>query len=344
MPEVILDSVENKNRIGDTVNSFLKEEARLKLVSPYISETEIFSKNKQIKSFKIICNARSSSTNPYLLRKLLERGIEIKSRKDIHAKTYIFKDKAIISSANATFNGLDIGTIEAASVVDSERDISNLNSWFNSLWDHKCTENVSDFSDAEWIKLEAAWNIRSKKSKHNLIDLINTKSIPEDYIFCFWHKTKDAPAKNKIADTSAEQGIVELPENIEKWDYWIEGDSNEVDKESIDKILENYYSKVCINFRTDSWPASKVYKTELFPSRLLDKTISHKFRNKTLLISLYRTDNINLPFNIDNSAIELINNSISRNKKAWDKFYETEDGKSGYCTAKQLYKLVKLTA
>lgn len=341
MSKVILDSVENRNLIGGTVNSFLEDVTSLKLVSAYISEAEIFSEDKEINFFKIICNARSHSTNPYLLRSILERGVEIKSRKDIHAKVYIFKDKAIISSANATPNGLGIGTIEAASVVDSGNDINNLNIWFKSLWDHESTENVRDFADDEWRELESAWNLRNKNSKPDLIDLINTQSIPENYIFCFWHKVKDAPAKSKVADTSAKQGIVELPDNIENWDYWIEGCSNELDKKSIDKILGNNYSKVCINFLSDSWPASKIYKKEYFPSRMLDKTISHEFRNKTLLLSLYRTDNIKLPFNIDSGAIDLINSSISRNKKVWKDFHNTKSGRSGYCTAKQLYKLVR---
>ncbi len=342
MSEVILDSIENRNRIGEKVKSYLEDEINFKLVSAYISDAEIFSDIQKFLSFKIICNARSSSTNPYLLRNLLKkRGVEIKSRKDIHAKTYIFRDKAIITSANATPNGLGLGTIEAASLIDSDKGINGLNEWFELLWNHDNTENVRNFIEEEWKELESAWNIKNKNTKPNLIDLINTQSIPENYIFCFWHRVNDAPAKNKVANASIEQGVVELPENIENWDYWIEGDSDEIDKEAIDQLLAEHYSKICINIRSDSWPASKIYKTEKFPSRLLDKTISYKFRNKTILLSLYRTDNIKLPFNVDNSAIELINNSITYNKKSWEKFLETKYGKSGYCTAKQLYKLVQ---
>lgn len=343
MSKIILDSPDNRNNIGTKIKQLWVGGKDCKIVSAYVSDDDIFHCVNKIDSLEMICNARTSSTNPYTLQSLLKnKNIEIRSRNDIHAKAYIFDKNAIITSANATPNGLGVGTIEAASLVNSKNAIADINSWFYSLWNHSGTEDLRGLTKNEWKVLEASWNLKNLNNKTiNLIDLINSESIPDDIIFCFWHETEENPDKDRVASASRKQGVVELPENIEDWDFLIEGGVDEVNKNKIDKLLKKHYSKICINIKTDTWPASKIYKRETFPSRFLDRTIEYAYRKNQIILSLYRTDNIKLPFVVDKESIALINSSLSFNRAAWKSYRKTEGGKCAYCTPRQLYKLVK---
>lgn len=342
MTKVIFDNTENRDNIGRVINSFFNEEKSCQIISAYLSENDILNDPDKIRSMKIICNARSSSTNPYILNSLLKnKNIDIKSRSDIHAKVYIFQNKVLISSANATPNGLGSGTLEAASLVESKDAVDKTHSWYESLWNDKGSENVRDFSESDWEKLKSAWNIKNGRNKlPMLIDLINTKSIPENVVFGFWHQVSDGPSKDKVSKASSKDGLIELPERIEDWDYWIEGNASEVSQESLNKTLNKHYSSVCINLKANDWPATKIYKTGHYSSRMLDRSLSYRFRNNNLLLSLYRTDKSKMPFKIDSESIDLINTSILNNPQEWRKYQKSKDGMFGYCSAEQLYKLV----
>jgi len=343
MSKVILDHTRARDLIGKKVTSLIVEANECEIVSAYISECDIFNDYENLKSLKIICNARSSSTNPFTLLSLLgNERIEVRSRSDIHAKVYIFPDCILITSANATPNGLGIGTIEAAALVTSEGEIDKTKDWFLSLWNDKGTEVVREFTKGEWDKLKSQWRISNNRNKRpKLIDLINTRSIPKNTTFCFWCEVNDAPSKEKVYTASSRQGVVELPDNIDKWDYWIEGSLDEIDIKSVNDFLKRQYSNICVNIKANVFPPTKVYKTEAFSSKVLDKAISYKYRRNKLLLTLYRTDSVKLPFDVDSEAIKLINDSLKYNKKAWEKHYKSAHGKLGYCTPEDLYSLVE---
>ena len=157
MDKVILDDTENRDNIGNQIKFSFEKEPNCNIVSAYVSDSVIFNDVNNIKSLKLICNARSPSTNPRVLRNLLiNTGIDIRSRRDIHAKVYLFKDKAIIGSANATRNGLGVGTIEAASLTESKDIIQELSNWFNTLWENSESEDIRGFTENEWDTLQSA--------------------------------------------------------------------------------------------------------------------------------------------------------------------------------------------
>jgi hypothetical protein len=95
-----------------------------------------------------------------------------------------------------------------------------------------------------------------------------------------------------------------------------------------------------INLKTDP-EINKIYQIDSFPSRLLDTPITLKWEGKTLLLSLYRKDNINSNIIIDKNTTALLNISRKKNEKAWIKYLASDDGKFGFCSKEQLYKLVK---
>ncbi len=66
---------------------------------------------------RIICDLTSGGTNPQVVRDFLERCKDkVKHLDSLHAKVYVGKNAAIVTSANASINGLgfegnDTGTL-----------------------------------------------------------------------------------------------------------------------------------------------------------------------------------------------------------------------------------------
>jgi len=343
--EIILDSIINKDKIGQAIIASMKEcQGAVNIVSPYVSETNLFDLLKMGSPLRLVCDARSPACNPEVLEKLLEMKVEIRSRRDIHAKVYIFESEAYVTSANATPNGLGHGMIEACTKVGDKKSLFELNEWFENIWSEKDTENVADFSDHEWNTLKANWKLKPKNGKTkkpNLSDLIYSKKLPTNIVFLFWHQTDKAPEQKDVLAKTPQDSIIELPESMKDWDFFIESEDSNGQFNLLKDILKNYYGSLCINIKTNSYPIETAYAVEAVASRLLDKPIRFQFEGEKLILSLYRTDNVNLPFKVDGDAIKLINKSIKENRDIWEKYFETDEGRFGYCSVEALYGLVE---
>lgn len=55
---------------------------------------------------RIICNLKSGGTNPYVLENFPRD--KVKQHDHLHAKVYIGEDKVVVTSANASANGLGL--------------------------------------------------------------------------------------------------------------------------------------------------------------------------------------------------------------------------------------------
>lgn len=346
--KLLFDHPNCKNIIGNELENIVKSGVKKSyIISPYISKINKFINMSKIDNIKIICNAKSSSCNPFTVHDLLQQNnVEIKSRNDIHAKMYLFDNTALISSANATQNGLGDGTIEVASQTTDESAINEIKLWFNTLWQDSQSENVSDYDDETWETLKSNWLLqnRSKKSKPSLYDLTITKKLPHNISFIFWNEDDSTPEQSIVEEQAEKIKTVELPQNAENWDFWIEEEDAKINDKSLynelEGVLKKYYNQTMISLRTHE-NTSRVYKADNFACKLLDKPIWLEWGNKILLLSLYRTDNINIDFEVDSKFIKLLNQSKKTNPKIWEKYRNTVDGTYGYCSQKQLYKLVK---
>jgi hypothetical protein len=234
--KLFFDELNNKDMIGKAISLMANKKIKsFCIVSPYISKINELIDLSNTNRIQIICNARSNSCNPFTLNELSQkRNIQIKTRNDIHAKVYLLDNTAFITSANATPNGLSTGTIEAAVEITDLNSIKKIQSWFHSLWNDLRSEDIANFSDETWRKLQSNWVLATKKNndKPSLYDLMVTESIPENVAFAFWNENGKAPEKSKVAQHA-------------------EGDN--------------------------------------------------------VLLSLYRTDNVNYGFTVDTKSIELIN-------------------------------------
>lgn len=349
MAKVILDNTIERNCIGSIIADESKKDRNdsISIISPYISEVDKLMNFRNTKNIRFICNANSNSCNPYTLEILINKyHAKVRTRNDIHAKMYIFKNSIFITSANATPNGIGLGTIEAAVKISNTEIIADTRKWFEQLWEDNGTRDVREFSSGKWAKLKANWKINNRRSnsKPSLYDLIITKRIPDNVSFMFWHDVKNAPKKERVAKVASDNNMVELPKNINNWDYWMEGeldDSDDKKYEILEKILKKYYNQIMINIKVNDWPFNKAFFEDNFPSRLLDIPITLKWNKKLRLLSLYRLDNINPEFNFDNKVVKLINISIVENKYKWEKYFSSDEGRYGYCSNKRFYELVE---
>jgi len=190
MNNLILDDLLVRNKVGTAIVEELESKCgkSIQIISPYISDIERLVHIENCQKIQFICDAYSNSCNPYTLESLISKSyIEISTRSDIHAKIYIFNNSAFITSANATPNGIGIGTLEAAVKITEEDQLKEVNDWFEQLWVDSNTDDVKKFSTETWEKLKANWKIRNRKnnSKISLYDLIITKRIPADVSFTF---------------------------------------------------------------------------------------------------------------------------------------------------------------
>ncbi len=352
MAKLILDNTIERNCIGSSIVDELKENHSdsISIISPYISEVDKLLNFSNTKNIRFICNANSNSCNPFTLETLINtHHAEIRTRNDIHAKVYIFDNSLYITSANATPNGIGIGTIEAAVKISNKKIITDIKMWFKQLWEDGGSKDVKDFSSETWARLKANWKINNRRSnsKLSLYDLIITKKIPKNVSFAFWCDVEDAPNKERVAKVATDNNLVELPKDINSWDYWIEGefddknDKYNQEYKILEKILNKYYSQIMINIKVNDWPFNKAFLKDNFLSRLLDTPITLKWDKQFLLLALYRMDNINPEFNFDKNVIKLINKSRVVNKDKWKKFFSTKEGRYGYCSNKKLYELVE---
>jgi len=134
--------------------------------------------------FRIICNLKSGGTNPFIFDKIPHAMVRQNDK--LHAKVYIGTDRAVVSSANASANGLGLEGSEQTSWIEAGVEttaLDHLGGWFENLWGDPSTRAISD-DDIKAAK--KAWKIR-QAGKPPLIDLndveIGSASLP----LLWWH-------------------------------------------------------------------------------------------------------------------------------------------------------------
>lgn len=134
-----------------------------------------------VRNAKIICNLSMGGTNPAQIDLLMKgRRFEIKQCDNLHAKVYI-GEKVVITSANASVNGLGVEGTEAGTWIEAGVSLSEIGilvPWFDALWD-RCREiTPDDIKSAKDI-----WDRRRRASvvpaAHNLLEAL--RKSPSDY-------------------------------------------------------------------------------------------------------------------------------------------------------------------
>lgn len=88
---------------------------------------------------KVICNLKAGGTNPYVIKALQGAKNEVRQLDDLHAKVYLGAERAIVTSANASANGLALEGREqthwreAGFLVDGAT-VQPIAAWFEERW------------------------------------------------------------------------------------------------------------------------------------------------------------------------------------------------------------------
>lgn len=122
---------------------------------------------------KVICNLATGGTNPQAIRQLIDAGVQVRQRDDLHAKVYLFPAGAVLGSSNASSNGLSMqggecsGWAEANLLTAEPGILGELEVWFDQHWGA-----ARDVTEED---LAAAWNAWSRRRRH-----VPRPSVPQD--------------------------------------------------------------------------------------------------------------------------------------------------------------------
>jgi HKD family nuclease len=142
----------------------LKNTKELKIVSPFITDNMVthLLDNWKGNSIQVITrfnlnDFRSGVSSLVALKRLIEKGVEIKGIKGLHSKVYIFDTKSvIITSANFT-NGGFFTNYELGIKSDIADKVIETIDYFNTLWNfNNSTLNITQIEE---------WQITIKSSK-----------------------------------------------------------------------------------------------------------------------------------------------------------------------------------
>ena len=118
---------------------------------------EDFSKKKKGK-IKIVCNLSMGGTNPKTIKKLRNRGVDVKHKPDLHSKVYWTEKGVIVGSANASANGLALqgdeqdGWLESALFTDRTTILKKTRLYVQEIWctSERITEQDLEEAQRKW--------------------------------------------------------------------------------------------------------------------------------------------------------------------------------------------------
>jgi hypothetical protein len=98
-------------------------------------------------------------TNPQVIRRLLDL-VRVRHCDALHAKIYLGSNRAIVTSANASANGLGIDGASSTTWIEAgylTPDVTPIRIWFDALW-----ESSNPITDADLTAAEATWLARQR--------------------------------------------------------------------------------------------------------------------------------------------------------------------------------------
>jgi hypothetical protein len=108
---------------------------------------------------RIVCNLRMGGTNPRAIRRMLDLA-QVRHCDALHAKIYLGSTRAIVTSANASANGLGIEGASSGTWIEAgylTTIVAPIRAWFEGLW-----ESSNAITEADLDAAEAAWSTRQQ--------------------------------------------------------------------------------------------------------------------------------------------------------------------------------------
>lgn len=191
-----------------------------------------------LETVKVICNLATGGTNPLVIEQLMQRGAQVKQHDQLHAKVYIGETFAVITSANASVNGLGLegveqeGWLEAGVVTEPGTPAI----WFDQLWNDP--ERVREVTNLDIERAKKLFVDRAafKPSRRFEAFDVNTENLP--LLDCYI----DLEFQDNLEEAMGQLGI----------DLEGEQGYNTILSERIDRGVE-IYDKEIENFTRNTW-------------------------------------------------------------------------------------------
>jgi hypothetical protein len=210
----------------------------------------LFDKNKEV---KIICNLITGGSNPKVIEQLYKHYRDnIRTIDTIHSKVYWTKNGAIVGSANASNNGLNLTLdrwIDAAIFIDNRDILNKISDWFDGLWDQA---QIIDDKYIKAAKINWDKNVRDKlpisrqmllkRSGSNSLFVAlqqNPNSFKDVYFAIYSEKASPEAETNFEKLKRSERSIIRLIKNsrLDFYENWDKLPDNKC------KIIDLWYSK-----------------------------------------------------------------------------------------------------
>jgi len=151
------------SKLTKSIQELLNEQAPARLAVAFWGRkaASLLKLPSSLKHITIICDLRSGACNPDELNDLLSRGAQIWAKDGLHAKVYLSNKKAVITSANASANGLgEEGdaidwALEVGISTNDAKVVSDAETWFES--------QIADAEKVDKELIEACRPIWKKK-------------------------------------------------------------------------------------------------------------------------------------------------------------------------------------
>jgi hypothetical protein len=160
--------------------------------------------NPKRSKLKVICCLKGGKSDPDLIKKFGKRA---KQNDRLHAKIVWTANGAIISSANASSNGLPeeedtaAGLIEAGVFISGQTELKAIGAWINLLFRRSKAIKQSDLDAARTARKKRIWGTPGKKSqKQSLIKALSDGGKLEfDQQRVFFAFYKYRPTRKQVA-------------------------------------------------------------------------------------------------------------------------------------------------
>ena len=110
------------------------------------------------RTIRLICNLRMGGTNPDVIADLMQLGIAVQQSDRLHAKVYIGDTHAVVTSANASINGLGLEGNELAGWIETGVELTAQETlpWFEQQWKDSNPVSQQDLKFARSVYRERA--------------------------------------------------------------------------------------------------------------------------------------------------------------------------------------------
>ncbi len=352
------------NQIGEVLQSASLRSKSLALASAYLTNWNLGPMADQFKCVghvRILCgHVLSGDTDPRLAEELKKLpNVEIRFRKDLHAKVAITENNVIIGSANATSNGFGGGRMDAAAVLNSVRARREALKWFDTLWDLRDSEDARVLEPQDWEQARAVWDAKNppQGSKPHFVDLFYSGQLSPRVSFAFYHDMDTG-----LSDENAWAAIHERGRGTNGWAYqdprlayWVES-QNPTGKrangilKSIRGVLRQVRGSevICFLVRLDNNDRIAQFLLKgTYVARPTGECFPVEERGCTYFVSLYHiVVSRALPFKIAPGSertrdfLRTLQRSLKRNSAAWKRYASTNAGQYLYCTQAKLKSLL----